>query len=82
MVIADRAGFHRQAGDERIPADVRLLPLPPYCPEPNPVEGFAPFLKAPTANPRYRNLRRLEDHLIAISREWTAPEKVRSLIHG
>jgi hypothetical protein len=46
------------------------------------VEGFGRLLKAPTANRLYDNLRQLEDHLIAVAREWTDPEKVRSLIHG
>jgi hypothetical protein len=65
-----------------LPSNIRLLPLPPYCPELNPVEGFGRLLKAPTANRLYDNLRQLEDHLIAIAWEWTDPEKVRSLIHG
>lgn len=82
VVIADQAGFHLREGDVRIPDNVRLLPLPAYCPELNPVEGFGRLLKAPTANRLYRNLRRLEDHLIAIAKEWTAPEKIHSLIHG
>jgi transposase len=82
VVIADQAGFHLRTGDVRIPANVRLLPLPAYCPELNPVEGFGRLLKAPTANRLYRNLRRLENHLIAIAKEWTTPEKIHSLIHG
>lgn len=82
VIIADRAGFHLGLEDPRLPANVTLLPLPPYCPELNPVEGFGRLLKAPTVNRLYANLRRLEDHLIAIARSWTTPEKVRSLIHG
>lgn len=82
VAIADQAGFHLRSGDGRIPANVGLLPLPPCCPELNPVEGFGRLLKAPTANRLYRNLRRLENHLIAIAREWTTPEKIHSLIHG
>ena len=82
VVIADQAGFHLRTGDVRIPANVRLLPLPAYCPELNPVEGFGRLLKAPTANRLYRNLRRLENHLIAIAKEWTTPDKIHSLIHG
>ncbi len=39
---------HLRTGDGRIPANIRLLPLPPYCPELNPVEGFGRLLKAPT----------------------------------
>jgi transposase len=82
VVIADQAGFHLRVGDARIPANIRLLPLPAYCPELNPVEGFGRQLKAPTVNRLYRNLRRLEDHLIAIAKEWTAPERIHTLIHG
>jgi len=81
VVIADQAGFHLRPGDQRLPANVRLLPLPPYCPELNPVEGFGRLLKAPTANRLYRNLRRLENHLIEIAKEWTTPAKIHSMIH-
>lgn len=82
VVIQDQAGFHLGKQDTRLPDNVRLLPLPPYCPELNPVEGFGRLLKAPTANRLYRSLRELEDHLIVIARDWTQPDKVRSLIHG
>ena len=34
-----------------------------------------------TLNRLYPNLRRLEDHLFAPSREWTQPAKVAGLIH-
>ncbi|MFA6960173.1 MAG: hypothetical protein WC205_05420 [Opitutaceae bacterium] len=30
VVIADQAGFHLPESDQRIPANLRLLPLPPY----------------------------------------------------
>jgi transposase len=82
VVIQDQAGFHLGSDDARLPANLRLLPLPPYCPELNPVEGFGRLLKAPTANRLYDNLRQLEDHLIAVARQWTDPAKVHSLIHG
>jgi hypothetical protein len=50
--------------------------------ESNPVAGSGRLFKDPTANRPYRNLRRLENHLIAIAKEWTTPEKIHSLIHG
>jgi transposase len=37
LMVLDGAGWHR-ANDLRIPENVRLLPLPPYSPELNPVE--------------------------------------------
>jgi transposase len=81
VVIADQAGFHLPETDPRIPTNLRLLPLPPYCPELNPVERFGGLLKAAVANRLYPNLRKLEDHLAAAAREWTQPTKVAGLIH-
>lgn len=82
VVIADGAGFHLPAGDARVPANVRLLTLPPYSPELNPVERFGGLLKARVANRIYPTLRRLEDHLAAAARAWSSPAKVAGLIHS
>lgn len=81
VVIADQAGFHLPTDDTRIPPNLRLLPLPPYCPEFNPVERFGGLIKAAVANRLYLNLRKLEDHLIAAARPWSNPTAVSSLIH-
>jgi transposase len=81
VVIEDQAGFHLPETDPRIPGNLRLLPLPPYCPELNPVERFGGLLKAAVANRLYPNLRKLEDHLAA-AREWTQPTKIAGLIHA
>ena len=81
MVIEDQAGFHLRAGDPRVPGNVRLLPLPPYSPELNPVERFGGLLKAAVANRLYPTLRKLEDHLAAAARRWCTPAAVASLIH-
>ena len=65
-----------------IPANLHLLPLPPYSPELNPVERFGGLLKAAVANSgSIQSLRRLEEHIFAASREWTQPAKVAGLIH-
>lgn len=82
VVIADQAGFHLPAGDARIPGNLRLLPLPPYCPELNPVERFGGLIKAAVSNRLYTNLRRLEDHIMAASRRWCTSAAVSSLIHS
>ena len=81
VVIQDQAGFHLPPDDARLPPNLQLLPLPPYCPELNPVERFGGLLKARVRNRLYPNLRKLEDHLFAASREWTHPAKVAGLIH-
>jgi transposase len=81
IVIQDQAGFHLPEGDARLPANLRLLPLPPYCPELNPVERFGGLLKAQVRNRLYPNLRQLENHLFAAARLWTTPAKIAGLIH-
>lgn len=82
VVIADQASFHLPVADARLPANLRLLPLPPYCPELNPVERFGGLLKAAFSNRFYLNLRKLEDHLIAAARPWSTPTAVTGLTHG
>ena len=69
VVSQDQAGFHLPTDDPRRPKNLRLLPLPPYSPELNPVERFGGLLKARVANRLYPSLRKLEDHLFAASRE-------------
>jgi len=44
-LICDRAGW-RQAGERlRVPANITLLPLPPYSPELSPVENVRHYLR-------------------------------------
>jgi transposase len=81
VVIMDQAGFHMQEKDRRIPSSVRVVPLPPYCPELNPAEWFGRVVKAPTVNRIYQSLSHLEDHIIAVARRWSDPAKVATLIH-
>ncbi len=82
IVIQDQAGFHLPQGDARIPANLRLLPLPAYSPELNPVERFGGLLKAQVGNRLHPTLRKLEDHLAAAATRWTTPAKVAGLIHA
>jgi len=81
VIIMDQAGFHLGATDKRVPANIRLLPLPPYSPELNPAEWFGRVVKAPTVNRLYPSLRALENHLISVARRGCRPERVGSLIH-
>jgi transposase len=81
VVVMDQAGFHMKQEDGRVPANIRVLPLPPYCPELNPAEWFGRVVKAPTVNRIYESLEKLENHLIAVARSWSEPSKVASLVH-
>jgi transposase len=80
VVVMDQAGFHMKQEDRRVPANIRLLPLPPYCPELNAAEWFGRVVKAPIVNRIYQTLEKLEDHLIAVARRWSEPSKVESLV--
>ncbi len=61
--------------DPRLPHNVRLLPLPPYSPELNPVEKLhGDIVKDRICNRLYPSLRRLEDHPAhAALRPWRTP---------
>jgi transposase len=77
----DQAGFHMQQEDGRVPANIRVLPLPPYCPELNPAERFGRVVKAPTVNRIHQSLKNIEDQIIAVAQRWSDPAKVATLIH-
>ncbi len=38
VVVLDGAGWHQTGGRLRVPDNITLMPLPPYCPELNPVK--------------------------------------------
>ncbi len=44
-LIVDGAGWHRPGGELRVPANITLIPLPPYCPELNPIENIWAYLR-------------------------------------
>ena len=54
IIIADGAGFHIKEGDERMPSNVRVITLPAYSPELNPIEKLwevvRRFIYSKTAN--------------------------------
>ena len=81
VVVMDQAGFHMKQVDGRVPANIRMLPLPPYCPELNSAEWFGRVVKAPAVNRISGSLEKLENHLIAIAGGWSEPSKVASLVH-
>ena len=65
VVIQDQAGFHLRSGDSRLPANVRLVPLPAYSPELNPVEKLGDLVKDAICNQLFTDLRTLETAILA-----------------
>lgn len=81
VLTLDGAGWHRTGGALRVPANISLLPLPPYSPELNPVENIWQFLRQNFLSNRvFANYRAIVD---ACCQAWNAlvamPEKIRSI---
>lgn len=82
VVIWDQAGFHPRAGAAALPERIHLLPLPPYSPELNPIEGLWDQVQDVTCNQRHTSLDDLEQTLTTALRPfWETPARVLSLIH-
>jgi transposase len=63
VMVLDGAGWH-QSGALTLPANLRLLPLPPYSPELNPVEHLWDELREKAFHNRvFNSIDALEDHL-------------------
>jgi transposase len=82
VVIWDQAGFHPRPGHALLPARIHLLPLPPYSPELNPVEGLWDQTQDVTCNRHFTDLDQLEEALTQTLRPfWETPARVLSLVH-
>jgi transposase len=81
VVIWDQAGFHPQDGAAGLPDNVRLLPLPSYSPDLNPIEGLWDQLKDYLCNKVFASLQALQEAITDFLRPfWEKPERVRDLI--
>jgi transposase len=82
VVIWDQAGFHPRPGAAALPARIHLLPLPPYSPELNPVEGLWDQTQDVTCNRHFADLDHLEAVLTQALRPfWETPARALSLVH-
>ena len=45
-MICDGAGRHQTSSELKLPSNIVLLPLPPYCPELNSMENVCDYLRA------------------------------------
>jgi transposase len=81
IVLHDGAGFHLPEGHEWLPENVRVLTLPPYSPELNPVERLWDIVKDRICNRVWSDLATLETALNKVLVEYsTQPATVHSLI--
>lgn len=81
VIIADQAGFHLKPGDERLPKNIRLEPLPPYSPELNPVEKLGDLVKDAICNRLYPTLEAIEQAVLKeLEPMRTTPSRVAELI--
>jgi transposase len=81
IVIQDGAGFHLPEGHEWLPEKVRVLTLPPYSPELNPVERLWDIVKDRICNRVWSDLPTLESALNKVLVEYsTQSAPVHSLI--
>ena len=81
VMIVDGAGWHR--GESlKLPANLRLVKLPPYSPELNPVEHLWDEIREKFFhNMVFDSLDALEDHLCQALRSMEDdPEKARSIV--
>lgn len=81
VVIRDQAGFHLRDLDPRLPERVRIISLPPYCPELNACEQLWDVLKDEVANHCHRSIEALRDALRpGLRRYWEDASLVLSLV--
>jgi len=81
VVIQDGAGFHLPAGDERLPDNVRVITLPAYCPELNPIEKLWDHLKDYVCNKVYPTVEDLRAALLRwLEAFWQDQSRAFSLI--
>jgi transposase len=80
VMIQDGAGFHLRDGDARLPDHLRIVTLPAYSPELNPVEGLWDQLKDVLCNRVFATVAELEAQIVAwLEGFWRDARRLRSL---
>jgi transposase len=80
VLLLDGAGWHT-TGKLEVPEGIRLLPLPAYTPELQPVECAWPLLKEPLANKAFSSLEEIKTILIDRCKYLSAhPEVIKGQV--
>ena len=81
VIIWDGAGFHQKESDASVPENIRLIELPAYSPELNPIEKLWDIVKDGICNRIFSNLHELEVKITELlSGYWKNARKVFDLI--
>jgi transposase len=81
VVLWDGAGFHPQDRAAEVPANMRLLTLPAYSPELNPIEKLWDIVKDAICNRVFGSLPELESVLTGVlARYWSDAKRLGHLI--
>jgi hypothetical protein len=79
--IGARAGVHPNAGSPELPASVRVLPLPPYSPELNPIESLWDPVKRRIAHDVWETLEHMDAAISQVLEPFGQQvEQVQSLL--
>ena len=62
IIIIDNAGFHSTA-KMKIPNNIHLIRIPPYCPELNPCEQIWQYIKKAFKNQTFKTMKELKEWL-------------------
>ncbi len=80
VLLQDGAGFHLRADDPRLPDNVRIITLPAYSPELNPIEGLWDQVKDGLCNQVFDTLAELEAVWQSeLRRFWQDAQRIGSL---
>jgi transposase len=81
IVIWDGAGFHNMKDEKEMPKNLKLISLPPYSPELNPVEELGDIYKDNLANKIYPSIEIMREKLTEVLRPfWENPKRVKQLV--
>jgi len=83
VVLCDGAGWHQAGGELVVPANICLLPIPPYSPELNPMENVWDYLRGNHLS--HRLWETYDDIVQACANAWRFligdPDRIRSIAH-
>ena len=81
VILGDGAGFHHRQSEEGLPLNVKIITLPAYSPELNPVEKLWDIVKDGICNRDWTDLDELEEEIIKrIKPSWEDAKRVTRLI--